>query len=175
MDGISSDTQIHEYSVNWYNMNANEQLIHHFYTCFKNKDYKGMQACYADNAVFNDAVFKNLNSMQVKAMWQMLITNGKDFSLEFNTIKANDTSGSAHWDASYTFSKTGNKVINRIDATFEFENGKIVKHTDYFNFYTWAKQALGTTGVLLGWTGFLKTKIQTTAKDNLDKFMQTQK
>lgn len=153
-------------------MNANEQLINHFYTCFKNKDYSGMQACYADNATFSDAVFKNLNSDQVKAMWQMLILKGKDMRIEFSQISADEKTGKAHWDAYYTFSATGKKVINKIDANFEFENGKIVKHIDDFNFYTWAKQALGTTGLLLGWTGFMKNKIQTTAMANLEKFME---
>jgi ketosteroid isomerase-like protein len=156
-------------------MNANEQLINTFYTCFKNKDYEGMQACYADNAIFSDAVFKNLNAEQVKAMWQMLILKGKDLRLEFSNISADDTTGKAHWDAYYTFSATGKKVINRIDANFEFENGKITKHVDHFGFYKWAKQALGITGILLGWTGFLKNKIQATALNNLTKFMNNER
>jgi ketosteroid isomerase-like protein len=152
-------------------MENNQQLIEEFYTCFKNKDYKGMQACYADNAVFNDAVFKNLNAAQVKAMWQMLISTAKDFKIEFSNISSDGKLVYAHWDAYYTFSKTGKKVINRIDATFEIENGKIIKHTDNFNFYTWARQALGTPGLLLGWTSVLKNKIQATAMENLEKFM----
>ncbi len=156
-------------------MHPNQQLILTFYTCFQNKDYKGMQACYADNATFSDAVFKNLNSKQVKAMWQMLITSGKDLRLEFKDLVADDTTGSAHWDAYYTFSKTGKKVINRIDAKFVFENGKIVKHTDTFNFYSWAKQALGTIGYVLGWTSFLNNKVQKTAQDSLAKFMSISK
>ena len=152
-------------------MNENEQLITTFYTCFKNKDYKGMQACYADNATFNDAVFKDLNAEQVKAMWQMLISSAKDFSIEFSNVKADGKTATAHWDAYYTFSRTGNKVINKIDASFEIENGKIVKHTDNFNFYKWSKQALGITGLLLGWTDVIKNKIQTTAKENLNQFI----
>lgn len=152
-------------------MNTNELLIQKFYTCFQNKDFKGMQDCYSDNAIFNDAVFKNLNSSQVKAMWEMLIKNGKNLRLEFNRIKATETNGAAHWEAYYTFSKTDNKVINRIDATFTFENGKITSHTDTFNFYIWAKQALGISGVLLGWTPFLKNKVQKTAMESLNKFM----
>ncbi len=152
-------------------MNTNEQLIHHFYICFKNKDFKGMQDCYADEATFNDAVFKDLNSKEVKAMWQMLITKGKDLRLEFSNISATENTADAHWDAYYTFSATGKKVVNRIDATFEIENGKIVKHNDHFSFYTWAKQALGLTGILLGWTSFLRKKVSAQAMKNLENFM----
>jgi ketosteroid isomerase-like protein len=153
----------------------NEALIHHFYTCFKNMDYKGMQDCYADNAVFNDAVFNNLNADEVKAMWRMLITSAQNLHIEFNQPKGELNTVTAHWDAYYTFSKTNRKVINRIDAIFEIEDGKIVKHTDQFSFYTWAKQAFGVTGLLLGWTNFLKNKVQATVKNNLDYFMKKTK
>ncbi|TCC93489.1 nuclear transport factor 2 family protein [Pedobacter frigiditerrae] len=151
----------------------NEQLIHNFYTSFKNKDYKGMQASYADNAIFSDAVFKNLNSEQVKAMWEMLVVKGKDMRLEFSRITANENSVTAHWDAYYTFSATGKKVVNKIDAIFEIENGKIIKHTDSFNFHTWSTQALGIKGFLLGWTPFLRKKVAAQAMKNLASFMKT--
>ncbi len=152
-------------------MGENHQLIEKFYTCFKNKDYKGMQSCYARNAVFNDAVFTNLNAQEVKAMWQMLISRAKDLRIEYNHISANEKFVHAHWDAFYTFTKTGKKVINRINTTFEIENGQIIRHTDDFNFYTWAKQALGWPGILLGWTSIMKNKVQNSAKENLVKFM----
>jgi ketosteroid isomerase-like protein len=152
-------------------MNNNEQLIQNFYTCFQNKDYKGMQNCYADNATFSDAVFVNLNAAQVKAMWQMLITRGKDLQLEFKNIVAGEKSGNAEWTAAYTFSSTGKKVINNIKASFLFENGKIIKHTDSFSFYKWARQALGPAGILLGWASLLKNKIRKNAMRNLDNFM----
>ncbi|SFH28745.1 nuclear transport factor 2 family protein [Pedobacter insulae] len=153
-------------------MSTNEQLINHFYTCFKNRDFKGMQECYADNAIFNDAIFKNLNADEVKAMWEMLIVKGKDMSLAYQIISAVDNKVSAHWDAHYTFSATGKKVVNRIDATFEIADGKIVKHTDDFSFFTWSRQALGLPGILLGWTSFLNKKISTQARRNLESFMQ---
>ncbi len=156
-------------------MNANEQLIAKFYTCFQSKDYKGMQECYSDNATFSDAIFSGLNATGVKAMWEMLIKNGKDLKLEFKNVKADEKAGSAEWIAYYTFSRTGNKVINKIKAGFIFENGKILKHTDHFDFYTWAKQSLGVTGLLLGRTSFLKNKIKTTARQNLDQFMSANK
>lgn len=152
-------------------MHTNEQLITTFYTAFQQKDYATMQSCYADDAKFSDPVFQNLNAKEVKAMWQMLITRGKDLQLTFSDITANDTSGTAKWEAAYTFTATGNKVLNKIKANFILKDGKITEHIDDFDFYIWAKQALGLKGLLLGWTGFLKNKVRQGARKNLEKFM----
>ncbi len=154
-------------------MNQNEELINRFYNCFKNKDFRAMQACYADNATFSDEVFVGLNAAQVKAMWEMLCIRGKDLTLEYRNVTASEKSGTAEWTAHYTFSSTGKKVVNHVKASFLFENGKIVKHTDTFSFYTWATQALGITGLLLGWMPSVKKKVRETAMKNLEKFMET--
>ena len=154
-------------------MNDNEKLIEHFYNSFARKDYKAMQECYADNATFSDAVFQDLSSAQVRAMWEMLITRGKDLELRFQNISADEKSGSCEWIANYTFSQTGKKVENHIKANFEFENGKIIKHLDTFDFYKWSSQALGITGTLLGWTSFLKNKVQQKAMKSLSEFMSS--
>ena len=87
-------------------------------------------------------------------------------------ISSTENIAKAHWDAYYTFSATGRKVVNRIDAFFEIADGKIVRHTDKFNFYTWSRQALGLTGMLLGWTSFLNKKVSAKAMKNLANFMK---
>ena len=156
-------------------MNDNEKLIHHFYNSFKQKDYAEMQKCYADSATFSDEAFQNLNSAQVKAMWKMLCLRGKDLELSFQNVSADEKRGSAEWIAKYTFSQTGRKVENHITANFEFENGKIVKHIDSFDFYKWIKQAIGGIGVLLGWTSFMQNKVREKAMKNLADFMATDK
>lgn len=130
-----------------------------------------MQDCYAADATFSDPVFTDLNATEVRAMWAMLVKNGKDMRLEFKNIKGTENGATAEWDAWYTFSKTGNKVHNSVKADFQIENGKIVKHTDHFDFYKWAKQALGLTGVLLGWASFFHNKISTTARKGLQSYM----
>lgn len=154
-------------------MTPNESLITHFYTCFQNKDIKGMQDCYAEQAVFNDPAFGPLNAAEVRGMWAMLVGGSKDMRIEFSNIIGDAQNGSvaAHWDAYYTFSKTGNKVINRVDSLFVIQDGKILKHTDSFNFHTWAKQALGLSGLLLGWTSFLKNKVRKTAAGSLKTYL----
>lgn len=153
-------------------MTANQKLINHFYNSFNQRDYKAMQDCYADNATFSDEVFQNLNSAEVRAMWKMLCLRGKDLQIHFQNVTADEKSGSCEWIANYTFSQTGKKVKNQIKASFEFENGKIIKHLDSFDFYKWSSQALGLTGKLLGWTSFLKNKVRQTARKSLTDFMK---
>ena len=152
-------------------MNANQELITKFYTAFKNKDVAVMQDCYSDQATFSDPVFTDLNAQQVRAMWAMLIQSGKDMRVEFTAVKATEDGATAHWDAYYTFSATGRKVWNQVDAQFIIENGKIVQHRDQFDFHKWSKQALGLTGMLLGWTSFLRNKVKKQASDKLAAYM----
>jgi len=154
-------------------MNTNEELIKHFYTSFQQKDAKAMQECYADNATFSDPIFSSLNSAQVRTMWAMLLKSGQDMRIEFHNIQSKSNSASAEWDAYYTFSATGNKVINKVKANFVIENGKIVQHQDTFSFYRWARQALGFTGLVLGWTSLLQNKVSKKAKKNLELFMNS--
>lgn len=152
-------------------MNANQELITKFYTAFKNKDVKGMQDCYSDQATFSDPVFSHLDAAALRAMWAMLIHSGKDMRIEFSAVKATEQGANAHWDAHYTFSATGRKVWNQVDAQFIIENGKIIHHEDHFDFYKWSKQSLGLTGMLLGWTSFLRNKIRKQASAKLAAYM----
>jgi ketosteroid isomerase-like protein len=152
-------------------MISNEQLINQFYTAFQNKDYTVMQACYADHAKFSDPVFVDLNAGEVRAMWEMLCKNGKDLKLTFDQVQVNGNIVTANWTAIYTFSKTGKKVKNKINASFTIENGLIVSHKDQFDLYAWGRQAFGFTGWIIGWTDVFRNKIQETAMKNLAKFM----
>ncbi len=153
-------------------MTPNEQIISNFYTAFQQKDIKTMQGSYGDEAVFNDSVFRGLNAPQVKAMWQMLLSRGGDIKVEFRDIREDGDKVLAKWVAHYIFTATGKEVVNEVNATFEFVDGKIVKHTDNFNFYKWAKQAFGAGGLLLGWTNFFMEKVRYTAQKKLDVFME---
>ena len=156
-------------------MTPTGQLIERFYTAFQNKDYITMQECYADSARFDDPVFHNLNAEQVRTMWEMFCVRSKDLNIEFMNIKANETEGSAAWIARYTFSSTGKQVVNNIIANFKFENGKIIRHTDTFNFHKWARQALGLSGLFLGWMPFVKNKVQKSAMLALNNYVLKKK
>lgn len=152
-----------------------ENVIEKFYSSFEQLDPEGMAECYHPEIVFEDPAFGILKGKRAGNMWRMLCESqkGKDFKVVYSDIKASAENGSAHWEAFYTFSKTGRKVHNKIDASFEFKEGLIVKHTDRFNLHAWAKHALGFQGLLLGWSGFFKNKLRAQTNGLLDRFEQT--
>lgn len=147
-------------------------LVQRFYDAFAARDAKAMGACYHNAVVFSDPVFPHLEGERARGMWAMLCARGKDLRVEASGISGDDAGARAHWDAYYTFSATGRKVVNRIDATFELRDGLIVRHTDVFDFWTWSRQALGTPGLLLGWTPMLKNKVRAQAAKGLDAWMR---
>jgi ketosteroid isomerase-like protein len=154
-------------------MPNNEELINKFYTAFQKLDYAAMNSCYSDAIVFSDPAFGLLRGNEAKYMWEMMCKNAKEFSLTYgNIIKLDEEYSTCDWVATYTFSKTGRKVVNRIRANMKFADGKIIEHSDAFSLHKWSAQALGFSGWLLGWNTFFQNKIKNTAKRNLLKFME---
>jgi len=153
-------------------MHPNEQLIDTFYNAFAARNYAAMQACYQPAATFEDAVF-NLKGKEVGAMWHMLSEGSTDLQATHRDVQADDTRGRAHWEARYTFSSTGRHVHNVIEAEFQFQGGRILVHHDHFNFWRWSSQALGPSGLLLGWTPTLHNRVRATARARLDRFIQS--
>ena len=72
---------------------------------------------------------------------------------------------------SYTFTQTGRKVHNDVRARFRFADGLIAEHDDSFGFHSWARQALGPPGLLLGWTPIIQGPVRRRARAGLDEFM----
>lgn len=148
-------------------MHANAALIEHLYASFARRDAAAMSACYAADAHFRDPVF-DVEGEEVAAMWTMLCERGRDLVVEWRDVKADDATGSAHWEARYTFSVTGRKVHNFVEAQFTFRDGLIVTHTDKFDLWRWSRMALGAKAVVLGWTPFVKKAIRSEARRGFD-------
>jgi ketosteroid isomerase-like protein len=129
----------------------NVALIEGFYAALGRRDAPAMIACYAPDATFSDPAFPALDAAGVAAMWMMLCARGKDLAVVASDIDADAVHGRAHWVATYTYSATGRRVENGIDATFRFRDGLIVRHEDRFDLWRWLRQALGIKGALLGW------------------------
>ena len=131
-----------------------------------------MNDCYSEDIIFSDPVFQILKGDEVRSMWEMLCTRARDLSLEYSNIQLLDEEyATCNWVATYTFSRTGRRVVNKVKAYMRIKDGKIIEHSDAFRLSTWIGQALGMKGVLLGWTGVMKRKVQRNAIKSLRDFM----
>lgn len=152
-------------------MHANAKLLHDFYEAFSRRDAGPMASAYAADAHFTDEVFPALYGERIGMMWGMLCAGDEELKIEASGIEADGVRGRARWEAWYTFGG-GRKVHNIIDATFEFRDGRIVRHIDRFDFWRWSRQALGPPGVLFGWSGLLQRKVQALAGAQLERYIE---
>jgi ketosteroid isomerase-like protein len=149
-----------------------QETIERFYAAFDRRDGAAMAACYAPDARFRDPVFGQLDAEQAGAMWQMLTGRAEDLRVELVERAADEAQGTARWIAHYTFTQTGRPVVNDVRAAFRFQDGLILEHTDKFNWWRWARQALGAPGMWLGWTPQLRLRVHRQARAGLNRWMQ---
>lgn len=127
-----------------------------FYAAFAARDGEAMASCYAPGASFRDPAFGELSGEEAGDMWRMLTGRAEDLEIELREHTADAATGSANWVATYTFAQTGRHVVNDVRARFRFaDDGRFAEHVDDFSFFAWSRQALGTPGLLLGWTPLL--------------------
>jgi ketosteroid isomerase-like protein len=149
----------------------NGVLIERFYGAFAQRDGAGMTACYAPDVHFSDPVFTDLHGPEAGAMWRMLTERGTDLRVELLERSADGDRGAARWRAHYTFTETGRSVVNDVRASLRFGDGLVADHVDDFDFHRWARQALGPSGLLLGWTPVLRSAVRRRARAGLDAYM----
>jgi ketosteroid isomerase-like protein len=148
----------------------NERLIEELYAAFARRDGRAMAALYAPDAEFSDPVFTHLRGDEPGLMWRMLTEGAEDLEIELVERDVAGDRGTARWRARYTFTQTGRHVDNDVRSMFRFAGGKIGYQRDEFSFRTWARQALGPTGWLLGWSSLLRNKVRSGARARLDEF-----
>lgn len=146
------------------------QVIENFYDAFGRKDVDTMLSCYHLQVEFTDPAFGTLQGDDARDMWRMLISNARQLEVMYAKVRADENTGSAHWVAKYVFSKTGRSITNHISATFEFKDGLIYRHRDQFDMWLWSRQAFGLAGLFLGWTPWMRKKVQATARASLKAF-----
>ena len=150
----------------------NRATIERFYAAMGRHDGEAMAACYAPDATFCDPVFgKLLRPGEAADMWRMLFGRATDLTVELLERDADDTWGTAHWVARYTFGPVKRYVVNDVHSTLKFATpGLIIRQEDTFNFWRWSQQALGGAGWLLGWTPVLQHSVRDRARARLEAF-----
>ncbi|MFT6167362.1 MAG: hypothetical protein ACJAV5_001762 [Vicingaceae bacterium] len=131
-----------------------------------------MTACYHDEVVFEDPAFGKLEGERAKGMWKMLLSKKAESELTITFKVLNNEQ--CEWIANYKYGPNKRPVVNKVSASFEFQDGKIIGHTDHFSLWKWLQQALGTSGLVLGWSTLMKKKVQETTRNLLAKYIAQQ-
>src|SRR5690606_2493024 len=159
------------------------QVIGVYFDAFQKLDWKTMQACYAEEAIFLDPVAGALYGEEVRAMWQMLLSGNRDIKItikhrEFDGEEVVNSEGKpgyyckVQWEAEYVFPATGRKVVNKVTSNIRVEYNKIAEQFDRFGFHRWASQAFGIKGTLLGWTPAFRKNVATAFRSRLKNFIE---
>ena len=147
-------------------MNSKEIAIK-FYDAFSAANIEVLKQLYDKKLIFNDNIFVNLDYNETISMWSSLLVGNKNMSIKYEIKKYSEKYVEVEWIADYLFTSTNRNVKNIILAKMEIDQGKIINHTDNFDFYKWSQMAFGITGVLIGWTSFFKNKVRTEAYNKL--------
>jgi hypothetical protein len=150
----------------------NIDTIERLYAAMGRHDGEAMADCYAPDATFSDPVFAGLADGEPQDMWRMLVGRSGDMTVELVEQGAEgEDRGTARWIARYTFGQTGRPVVNDVRSQFRFDSdGLIVEQLDEFDFWRWARQALGPVGLLAGWTPVLQHSVRDKARARLAAF-----
>ena len=152
-----------------------ETVIHSFYSAFQKRDAKGMAENYHEQIEFSDPAFGTLNGPEAALMWKMLLRSAKDLRAEYHIRSVTGSTAKVHWEAFYTYGKDKRKVHNKVEATLEIADGKIIRHKDKYSLWKWASQTMGINGIIIGWTSFFKKRLQKQSKEMLQRFLSKQK
>ena len=147
-------------------MTAAEETVQALYESIRRGDPTAATACYCDDAAYRDIAFDLKGKGDIAAMWRLVCSRG--VKVTYRDIRAEGPEVKGHWAFDYHFSKTGRHVINSIDSTFTFRDGKILVHRDDASRWRWAQQALGFPGDVV--VTVLPFLFRAQAKKELEEF-----
>ena len=148
----------------------NESLIERFYGAFDRATGRRWRPATRPTRIL-DPVFTDLSGTEAGDMWRMLTGGATDLKVELHEHDADEERARRTGSRHYTFAQTGRPVVNDIQASFRFRDGRIAEHHDEFDFYRWARQALGARGLLLGWTPIVRNAVRRRAAAGLEEFV----
>lgn len=149
-----------------------QEVVSQFYEAFKRLDGDAMARMYSPTIEFSDPVFPKLVGADAGDMWRMLCSRSKSLKVEYLVAAVAGNFIHVNWDARYPFSKTGRLVHNKIRSELTVVNNQITRHHDHFDFWSWSRQALGLSGILLGWSPVIRSKVRRQAALSLKSWQQ---
>ncbi|KAH8923203.1 hypothetical protein BT69DRAFT_1262631 [Atractiella rhizophila] len=152
-----------------------QKTIEKYQSSHASLDWEGMSSCLSPTYTFSDPAFPDLDERMSKGMWCMFLENRETNKMVVKCGPATKT-GENTWEYDYSVDYVLNSrpILNHMHATLTLSpsTNLITKQVDHFDFYAWARQALGVSGYLLGWTEMVKGQVRTRAKGRLEGFLK---
>lgn len=120
-------------------MNDPKAVAEKFYDAFCTRRHDDMEALYAPDAKFKDAIFAFSDRAGTMRMWRALLRPGSDATFSYSFERTDGDVAHGTWVAHYKLGKR--PIVNRIKSSLTVRDGRIVEHVDDFAWSTWAKQA----------------------------------
>ncbi len=117
---------------------SSRDVAERFYEAFVNRRTRDMEALYAPEVKFKDAIFEYADRAGTMKMWRKLLS-GKTaiFSYTFDRVEGDVAVG--RWVADYKL--FGRPIHNEIESRLTVQDGRIIRHEDSFPMGRWTRQA----------------------------------
>lgn len=142
-------------------MRSNDEVIKKLYDGLKAGNFNEMKICYDPKVKFSDVAFNLKGIDDVGDMWEMLCTREDEIGVSISNIQADEKTGTADWVADYLYPDSSEKpdkqsrIVNKIKATFIFNDSKIIEHHDTCDTVKLAEMVLGPKGKIIGRVPFV--------------------
>lgn len=133
-------------------MHPNKQLLINFFTAIQNNNVDALSDCYHDELHYSDDILDDLYGDDARAMLNWFVsTREQARMLGFRILDVTDRRGRARWEIEYRSARSGRLINREIESEFQFEDGKIIYHHDYFDWGRWARRTFGPYGTHVSW------------------------
>lgn len=127
-----------------------EAVMKKFYEAFTAQRPADFEGLYAPDVKFKDAVFEYSDRKGTMKMWRSILANPKNtFRFEFDRVEGDVAYG--RWVGDYKLG--GRPIRNELETRMVVRDGRIVEHTDDFDWGKWVKQALPGGGLFANRVG----------------------
>jgi limonene-1,2-epoxide hydrolase len=142
------------------------EIVKEFYKALDSGDYRTVNEFYHKNAHYKDEIF-DFKGLEIHALWYTATLPDMELSAELESIREEEDAIYTEWVMSYTLDIIKRRIRLKEKGKFTFQEGKIIEHTDKYDFWTWCIQAFGIIGRALGWSNWLQNRVRSQAKKSV--------
>lgn len=142
-------------------------LLARFFGALAARDAARLAGCYHPLATYSSPLFPDLRGALPALMWRLALDRAPDLRIDWDVAFADPRKAQVKWTARWRQGTTERRLA--VASTLSIWDGRIVRHVDEFRFPSFAAQALGVRGRLLGWNAAWRRRLQRRVRAGLEQ------